>query len=99
AVVHERRRLLARAQSRRSALGRNVRLDGPEPVLALEEAEDADPRDIRRARLPRALQQRARVLDGPAAPAGREPAGAVSGRESLDPEGREQPVLLPGSAR
>ncbi len=54
--------------------------------------------DFRRARLPRSLQQRPRILDRAAAPAGREPAGDLPGREPLDPEGREQPLLLQGSA-
>ena len=97
AVDYERHRLFTRAQPRRPALAGQRCLEGPERVLALEETEDADPRDFRRARLPRSVQQRPRILDRAAKAAGREPAGDLPGREPLDTEGREQPLLLQGS--
>ena len=52
---------------------------------------------FRRARLPRSVQQRPRILDRAATAAGREPARDLPRREPLDTEGREQPLLLQGS--
>jgi hypothetical protein len=54
----------------------------------------ADAGHDRQARLPGAAEQRARVLDGAAAPAGREPAAGLPEREPLDPERPQQPPLL-----
>ena len=98
-VDHQRRGVQPRAQHRRPGVGVDPAVARAEPVLPLGEAQDADPAHLRREGLPRAAQQRARVLDGAAAAGRAEPAGGVPRREPLGAEGREQPLLLPGSAR
>ena len=74
-------------------------LDRPEPDRPREGLQDPDAALGRRERLPRAHEQHAGDVRGAAADAGPRPAAGLAGREPLDPEGREQPRLLPRGPR
>ena len=75
--------------------GRGFTVADAESDAARGESQDAGARQRRRARLPSPDEQRARVLDRAPAAAGAEQADRLADGESLDPERREQPVLLP----
>ena len=93
AVGHQRYYLLARGQHGWPAVGAGGGVARTEPDPLRGEIPHPDAGDGRRERFPRAAQQYARVLERAAAHAGAEPAHRLPRRESLDPEGRGQPLF------
>ncbi len=71
----------------------------PESDPPRGELQDADAAVGRRKGLPRAAEQHAGDVERPAADESAVTPAGLARRESLDPERREQPRLLPGSAR
>src|ERR1041385_54058 len=86
-------------RSRRTAVGGSSALADAKPHAARGAPAHAGARLGGRARLPRADEQRARVLDGAPAPASAESTDHLAGRKPLDPARRGQPVFLQGSRR
>ncbi len=72
---------------------------GPEPRGPRQGLQDSDPAVGGRERLPRADEQHARDVRGPAAPAGSDAPARLAGGEPLDPEAGGQPRLLPRGRR
>ena len=94
AMGDERLQLRSRAQCRRPAVGRPSPLADAKPDAARGASAYAGARVGGRARLPRADEQRTRVLDRAAAPTDPLPADHLAGGEPLGAEGRGQPLLL-----
>ena len=99
AVGDERQHLPPRADGGRAALAADRHVAQSESDPPCVELQDADALVGRRKRLPRAAEQHARDVERLATDASALAPAGLARREPLDPERREQPRVLPGSAR